>query len=910
MTELAVVLALGLAVWALVRASRLERRLDELRAELARLRVGERAGVPEATLPAEESLAPPEETPTIWPEDVPVVVSPAPARPRGPSLWDPEYSRARISVIGGVLVLGGLAFTLRELGAPSWTGLLAVFAFGGLLFLNARRVPWPVSGALRGLGYGVTALGLGSVTQSLPDAWGPAVVMLGLLALSAGLLWDGLRRREPLLGALAVLGAGLSVWMLTDDLGRASVLAAGAVLLLAGVAVSGRAPGQVKTSGEPEGTNRAALALTLGVSGLVPLGWLIASASHTDPELLFESEGNYALEVLALGGAGGIVPGLLVWLAFSALALAPALALLMRRVEEEETRPRPPVPALAARATLGPQVLVAAAVGTALAERGRTDPLVGVLSLVILALLALTARYAWGRRLVTGEDTAPPLTGTLAGSLTAAASGVAGAAVLGLLGARTQPAAIAGVALALLLVGLSARSRGWLTAGAGGLGLSAVWGASLAGTDLTGTRWDALLGALPAGIAVLGALRVARDPWATSPRPNPNPDGTPSTPTPRLTAPLLAGGGSLLAVAALQTGSDDLLWLAVAALSAGLWALRARGRADTPPTPPRRAAFWALAPGAAVGALLLVGTADGSGGTAFTSCLVALVAAGSLLGTARRAGGGARAVAEGAGLLVLALTLSRVSLTWLPGVGVPGALALTAALTVPLRLAWGWSRLDVGLGLGLLAALVVLLAAPLGGSSPLPVELGLSGAFVASLLDPLSGTLTVPALGALLLSLVWALTRTAGGLRTRTLNSLPAEDAAPQRPHVQALWLAALLLVGLLSLGARLDPAAEVGWPWLTLSSLAVLGVGLGACVGARRTGEPPRLLWDTGLGLIVAAGLKGVLLDAPEVPNTGAAVGVAVLVTGLSLLAVAILAPRPPGSAPALGEAADQPEG
>jgi hypothetical protein len=113
------------------------------------------------------------------------------------------------------------------------------------------------------------------------------------------------------------------------------------------------------------------------------------------------------------------------------------------------------------------------------------------------------------------------------------------------------------------------------------------------------------------------------------------------------------------------------------------------------------------------------------------------------------------------------------------------------------------------------------------------------------------------------------------------------------------VWLAALLLLGLLSLGARLDPSVEGLRPWLALSSLAVLGVGLGACVGARRASGPgtsPRLLWDTGLGLIVAAGLKGALLDAPAMTNGGAAVGVAVLVTGLSLLAVAVLAPRPAG--------------
>lgn len=152
-------------------------------------------------------------------------------------MWGPQFSRARISLIGGVLVLGGLAFTLRALGAPAWTLLLAVFAFGGLLYFNARRVPWPVSGALRGLGYGVTALGVGSLSPQLSGDWGPGAVMLGLLGLSAALLQDALRRRELLLGALAVGGSALSTWMLTDDLGRWSIPAAGAALLLAAVAV-------------------------------------------------------------------------------------------------------------------------------------------------------------------------------------------------------------------------------------------------------------------------------------------------------------------------------------------------------------------------------------------------------------------------------------------------------------------------------------------------------------------------------------------------------------------------------------------------------------------------------------------------------------------------------------------------
>ncbi|WP_102125297.1 hypothetical protein [Deinococcus planocerae] len=902
MTTLAVVLTLLLAVWALVRAARLERRADEAREELRRLREGHEAlraklarlrGVPDepavAVLPVVEQAG---ETspPPVWPDDVPVAPPPRPARPRGPSLWDPAYSRARISVIGGVLVLGGLAFTLRELGAPGWTRLLAVFAFGALLYLNARRVPWPVSGALRGLGYGVTALGLGSVAQVLPDVWGPGVVMAGLLGLSAALLWDGLRRGEPLLGALAVLGAGLSTWMLTDDLGQASIPAAGAVLLLAGVAVS-RGSARVREADpveEPVHPGRTALALTLGAAGLVPVGWVVASASHVDPALLFGRGEAFATQVLAL--SGGVFPGLLAWLAFSTLALAPALALLGRRERGEVGGP---VPVLAAWATLGPQVLVAAAAGTALSLQGGPDPLVLGLALAPLMPLALAARHAWRQNLETDRvrDTGASLAGTVAGSLTAAATGVAGAAALGLLGARTQPAALSGIALALLLVGLSARSRGWLTTGVAGLGLSALWGAGVAGEG-----WGAdpvraaLLGAVPAVIGLLGALRVARDPWASAPRAERGPDASVTPPAPGLTAPLLAVGCGALLMGALQPGGVLSLGIVTVAFAGGLWWLRRAGQrpgdAPTPTDSLRTTLFWALAPGAALGALLLLGTAEGDGLPRLAACLTGLLAAGSLLGTAR-VGGEARGLAELAGLVLLALALSVACVTWLPALGVPGALALAAALTVPLRLVWGWGRLDVGLGLGLLAALVALVEGVWGGTSPVPVP------------------------GVLALGGVWALTRTPGGLRMLT-NLIPG-TATPQRPPAQALWLAALLLVGLLSLGAWLDPSVEGLRPWLALSSLAVLGVGLWACVGAHRTARQgtnggPRPLWDTGLALVVAGGVKGALLDAPTMDNPGAAVGVAVLVTGLSLLAVAILAPRPPAAGGGVGSGEEGP--
>ncbi len=839
-----------------------------------------------------------------WPEDQPAspISAPpeAPPRPRGPSLWGPQFSRARISLIGGVLVLGGLAFTLRALGAPAWTLLLAVFAFGALLYFNARRVPWPVSGALRGLGYGVAALGVGSLSAQLPGDWGPGAVMLSLLGLSAALLQDALRRRELLLGALAVGGAALSTWMLTDDLGRWSLPAAGAALLLAAVAVwQGRveqAATPADEQADPAGpdapaSRRAALALTLGAGGAVPLGWAIASASHAQDGLWSGADGLARVTFQLTGGPLALLP----WLAFSLLALSVPLALLTRLRQGldgafQDDRPDG-VTLGAAWAILAPQVLVAAAVGAAFNSGWLPT---GLLALIILAALVMGARVAWTRRNI--QDS--PLANTVAGSLTAGAAGVAGALALSVLGPRTEALALAGVTSALLLVGLSGRSRFWLRTGALGLGVTALWGASgtvglalgttlLAPPDVLRT---ALLGAAPAALGLLAAWRLGQDGWATAPPParadraaEPGQPQFPARPSRRWSPTLLAGlCSAVLAVALMPAGAAVL---AGGVLLAGglLWTRAVPGAGNTVP-------FWTATPLLTLGSLLLLFNVGGSMSTrllglGFMSALLA--GAGLLRATPRTfVAAPPRLLAEGTALTVLVLALARAAPQWWPTLGLPGSLALLALLTSPLRLTLGWNRMDTLLGLGGLILLSLTLAGWPGGAG---AELG---------------RVQVAAPSGVVLATVWWLTRTAPGLKmlgrlSRPFGGLPP-DAGAHPPVILALWLGGWTLLVPLALGVRLSPQVADLQPWLVGSSLALLAVGLEAAVRAHRAGGTgARALWTTGLALIAGAGVKGALLDADAFPNASAGLGIAVLVTGLSLLAVAILAPRPAAPVP-----------
>ncbi|CAM4180024.1 hypothetical protein [Deinococcus marmoris] len=927
MFELLAVLALILSFVALSRAGKaqqqarsLAQRLHLLETELQAARqrtAGTEASTPTVTgvVPVETwpgAPVPPSAAP-VWPEDQPTIPVPpvapqtAPTRPRGPSLWGPQFSRARISLIGGVLVLGGLAFTLRALGAPAWTLLVAVFAFGGLLYFNARRVPWPVSGALRGLGYGVAALGVGSLSQRLPGDWGPGAVMLGLLGLSAALLVDALRRRELLLGALAVGGAALSTWMLTDDLGRWSIPAAGAVLLLAAVAVwQGRADQDAifekadfekaqdgEVSPDAPASRRAALTLTLAAAGAVPVGWFVASQSHVADNLPSRTQ-ELASALQLTGGPLALLP----WLAFGLLALSVPLALLTRLRQDSDRDARADradgVALGAAWAVLTPQVLVAAAVGAAAGENGLKAGALA-LSLVILAALLVAARLAWTRR--TAQDS--PLAGAVAGSLTAGATGVAGALALSVLGARTEPVALASVAAALLLVGLYGRSRFWLRVGALGLGITALWGMvntlGLSPGDVFVVRWadlgEALLGAAPAALGLLAAWRLGRDAWVTAPRPLKQVSGAAQEKgevrrtRPHRTPTLLAALCSAVLVLALLAAGIGVLAGGVMLAAALLWTRRAGEAGDSGTGGTVR--FWMAAPLATLGSLLLIFNTDApqTPSLLVVGVVVALLAGAALLRATPRTFTevSPRQLTEGVALVLLALALGRAAQEWWPALGIPGALALLALLTAPLKLTLSWGgRMDALLGLGGLILLSLLMA-------------GWPGGYGADL-----NRIDVAASGGLILAAGWWLTRTAGGLGllsglTRPFGGVP--PTAEAQPHVaQALWLGGWTLLVPLALGVRFSPQTADLRPWLIASSLALLAVGLITAVQAHRAGGAAwaRTLWTAGLVMIAGAGIKGAVLDAPYFPNSSAGLGIAVLVTGLSLLAVAILAPRP----------------
>ncbi len=548
-------------------------------------------------------------------------------------------------------------------------------------------------------------------------------------------------------------------------------------------------------------------------------------------------------------------------------------------------------------ATLAPQVLVAAAVGAALVVRP-LPPATLVLTGVMLAALGAAARVAWGRHTARGDGSAP-VVGALAGSLTAGAAGVAGALALSVLGPRTDPVALAGLALALLLVGVSGHSRGWVRAGALGLTVTAWWAAldlgslNAAPSLLAGPQplRAALLGAVPAALGLLAALRLAGNGWAVTPRPGrihrrkrEDAQGPPGSlaPRPRWTPTLLAGAGSgALALALLAGGAAPLLGgLLLAAALLWNWG-NSLPKADRPG---HTVGFWAAAPGLTLGALWLL--AGGPPLETGLGVVAALGAGAALLRASPRtfAAPSPRLFTEGVALTLLGLGLARAAQTWWPAAGLPGALAALALLTAPLRLRWrAAGRTDTVLGLGGLALLSTLLAV-----WPEESAGSLSGA-------------DLPALGGMCLAAAWGLTRTAAGRRWLTGAGPGRPLPPPQPPVALTVWLAGWLTVVPLAWGVRLGTqAADLG-PWLVGSSAAALAAGLGACLRAQREAAAhARPLWTVGLAIIVAAGLKGAWLDAGFFANSAAGLGIAVLVTGLSLLAVAILAPRPSAVSPA----------
>ena len=944
LVALLAVVALSRAAAAEGRAREAERRAKELRDELLELRAAlglppsARLGptdpvrgtpapaVPPAPAPESAPQTPAASGPVArWPEDqqeaawtsVPPPGSPAPGRERETArpagwLWGPEFSRARISVFGGALVLGGLAWTLRALGLPAWTLLLTVFAFGGVLYGAARRVPWPVSGALRGLGYGVTALGLGSLAQKLPGAWGPGAVLLGLLALSGALTWDGLRRREPLLGVMAAAGATLSVWLLADDLGRWSVLALGAVSVLVTAAVGGMLPhlhagtaaaeaagtdkvgtdemntdevntgeDHLTTAPDAPQTWRAALTLLLGVAGTLPAGWLLAALSHAPPGWTGHGAGDgdalnsrdllaHALHVADSSGSG-VLP----WLVFAGLALLPPLTLLRAQAASTAHERAGAVWGRdaglrlgAAWATLLPQALLALAVGVSLSGPGERSPL--ALGAALLALLGLSAAawWAWHRARprsgIQAADTQAAdtwaaeatLTGTLSSSLTAGAVGVAASLLVTLLGARTELAALAALAGTLLLVGLYGHSRLYVWAGAVGLGLTALWGLALPLYAGGPALFSPVLRVLPALLGLAGALRAAQ--WRAR---HPH--------TPPLT--WLAGLCSAALVPGLEDAGRWAVLLLTLALAGVAWlAHRSPGLGEG-----RSALYWAALPGLLLGGGWLLVEA-GSTALRGVPCLPLVLGSGAAALSALLTAPLARRWQTGAevgGLVLLACALALLPGTNTPQIAPALAVTALAAALLPLRLRA--ERVTWPLLAGL-AGLAWAWYEQAGGVNPQPLAW----------------------LGAWLLLLAAWLTQDDAGRRWLAAR-VPAPHAAalrslPRLPsQLQTLWFAAFLGAAVTA-GAFLWPLS-LRW-WLLAGSAAVLLLGVSACGrAARSAGDPDaRDRWTVGLGLVIAAGLKGALLDAAFFPAPAVVMGLAVLVTGLGLLLLAILAPRP----------------
>lgn len=849
---LVIVLCLILAVVALNRASAAEGRAERLRQEVAELsqRLSRlEAGVAPAEAPAPAPAAKPDiEWPT--PDFVPPVASAAPpllGRPSSPppvavppaaqpprpeprpglNLWGPEFSQARISVIGGALVLGGLAFTLRALGLPDWTLLLAVFAFGALLYGTARVSPWPVSGALRGLGYGVTALGVGSLAQKLPEPWGAAGVMAGLLLLGGALIWDAQRRKEPLLGVLAVAGAALCTWLLTDDLHLGSLPAAGLTLTLAAVALSGIPPvttrgGATEDSDERNTTWAVARALLLGVAASVPVGWLVAALNHWHTA---DWAGMLLVGVPKLSA--------LAWAAFSVLALMPAAVLHQQGLlawRPAQPRSLAPWTLLPVSAVILLPQLLSAATMRALLESGPDDLLSQRMPFALTLLLALGAARLWHERQARkwAEDS---VGGAISSSLVTAASGFFAALALAQLGATSQPLAFAGLALALLSLGLSGQSALWKAVGAAGLALTAAWGvegysAPKGKSDLPAL----LLSALPALFGYWGAWRLSARPLIAEGR----------------DAALLAAWCGVLLTSLLGGNTLHLaLWTAL--LIGATWAVGL-----TPRLAPR-GNWWsaALFPALLLGSLMLLGDGGRLEGVLIVAAAVTLLRHTGLSGYAAL-----RPWLEGAALLLFAVGIASALLPqqlYALGVG----LACAAALSSFMRLSLSPRRVEALPLLGAVASLV-------GAGTVLWKDAGL----------PESVLVWV---GSTLLPLVWALTRRRTGQLGQPAQIVLGTGLGMLAVNLMALWPA-----------LRETP----GVPF-SLASLMGLTAGLYTSMTARRAADP-RTHWTVGLGLMLAAGLKATTLDAVTYSNYSAAAGLAVLVTGLSLLLLAVLAPRP----------------
>ncbi|GHF78792.1 hypothetical protein [Deinococcus ficus] len=926
-----------LLVIVLQRSARLERKLDEALRHLSALQPAPPSSVtpPDAVVdtlptgptdpPQDPHLPPVADRPRpVWPEDLPATtpparvtvpqpVTPAPGllaspetsdaepRPARSRAWmpdidlgAPEYSRARMSVIGGGLVIAGLAWTLRALGLPGWTTLAAVYGFAALLWLTARSVPQPVAGALRGLAYAAAALGLGSLAGPLGDA-GPAVVMAGLLALSAVMAWRSVQAGEPLLAAMATAGAAVSTWMLTDDLGLWSPLAMGLAGLIPALAVApliALLPAErAQGNGEPAGLAReASLVLTVLAAAALPAGHVLAALSHA------EGPGTLIRD-LHLGGWGPWT-----WAAGSVLALGTAAFLLRgapRLPGREERGERPAYRELGTAAALcaaAPAVSATAALGAGVYE-GLPQSLAATLTLAaVTALLAALAWRAQRREATAGRPASAALTGTLAGAATAGTTSLVGAALTGLLGARTRPLAFTGLGAALAGVGLAARSGTWVRLGVGLTGLSLL-AAVAAAEDGSLTRTLAWLTAAALVGSWLLSLRISLAGWRSE-------AGVLSVVTGTAAALMSLAGPLEAATAALLPGA--LLWSTSRPSSGG-------ATLGSPFVPLRAglqvtATVGALA--AAIPSVMGEWTGELTGWALLWAALVGSVLA--LLAS--------RADPSPAPVTVTETTGMTSSLPPLAPTSQHAAWAATAALLAAAGFLAGASAASAAAlslaGMAAVSHLAGLRRGPLLSSLALVVAaLLVSAETVDLIMNHLwpthegqfvrAGTaslrwLPVAAWSALG---VWAL------LHTPTGRSLWVRWTRPLKwttlPPMPARILRAPLIAGGLALASLTlwvwlpsALARQVDGPLATLGSLGALATGVLVALGAWRWGGVgrggARPLWDMGVGIGAVAGGKAAVLDAALYANSRAASGLAVLMTGLALLLLAVRAPRP----------------
>ncbi|GGR89351.1 hypothetical protein [Deinococcus sedimenti] len=919
MSPITELLLVGLLVVLIVRSVRLERRLNDVRRQVDALT----RSAPSAAPPRLPAAAPAAAEPAVEPERVglgaaaPAAVVVPPAWPDEPppqpvrrrwmpdlDLGAPEFSRARMSVIGGGLVIGGLAWTLRALSLPGWTTLVAVYAFAALLWWTARGVPQPVAGALRGLAYASGALGLGGLAQHL-GLWGPGVVMAGLLVLSALMAGRSLRAGEPLLAAMAGAGAAVSSWMLGDDLGVWSPLVMGVTGLIPALAVPAllralRSEDTLTGADAPAGLPReSSLMLTVLVAAALPAGHLLAALGHVPDPLSGPVPG--ALTALHLTGWGvwAWVSGTLLTCGTAAVLLRGAVALPPRAGPDD----RPGYLELgvaAAMAAAAPLLAAAGAlgVGVRLSQGG---------SLVALLLLAVggAALSAWGwrtqlREAAVGRTPGAALAGAVAGGATAGTAALLGSAVLGLLGARSRPLAYLGLGVALTRVGLAARSRTWVRLGGVLTGVSALVAVTLtlrsgaAPTLVWGTA-AALL------VAWVAAARVARRGWR----------------------PEAQAHSVALGIAATVFGLGGLLEAAGVALlfGAALWTEGTLRRAGAPLEPLRAGAQVAVTGASILLAVWGVFRALPAVPVSLTALLLALL--GSVLALlASRVDAPARTAARRTtpqgvgGADALAPAASFPALPGAPASQFAACLAV-AALLAALGV---WTGIDRASSVGLAAAALALVghrlalrradvvstAALLVGAGF--VSLNLASEVLTRAASPwramqADGTADRWALPFTALALLgaWALLHTPTGRRLWT-RWTPQGASLPPMPA--RIWRAPLIAGGLalavstlwLALAPRL--AVMLDGPLGTLGSVGALITGVLVALGAWRWGGVgrggARPLWDMGVGIGAAAGVKAALLDAPLYDLPRVASGLAVLVTGLALLLLAVRAPRP----------------